>query len=850
MQGRIEAVCALAVLVLLTLFDGICFASVPLEQVPDFKVRLRLRTVDAEPPESYRISPAGSQAAVQVAQDEWREWLEFGRDEVEAALGTYPNSYSRQWPMKFGLSVAPVKGTVHVDLEGVVEGRVDTGTADLAGPSLGLAVWRDDDGTAHVSTLGTYNRLRYWSALDRMDLGGPLPRKILLADRFIPGDSDITALKEGFAGIRKLGLNVLMTSPAEGRRELAWEAGFRKTTWAVYNPPGYAFDFGGESTSEVAVRQWAAGLREQYTRVGFEPGDFAMYIISDEPGFYYPAMYRTVNDSPRYLERFREYLRQQGLGLEDLGVESWDEVRVIGRGQADTLPRRRLYYWSQRFFPRESAEHFARCNRAMEEAFYPGMPSVVNWNFFAGRCFFPGPFGNNPDKTDPDAAMGGHDWFEFCRVGGTNVPWTEDWFGDERAFQWSYYSQKLLSASTTGQFGGYVIPRTAGAMPDGIMYKMMSLIGHGAKHLKFFVFGPEYNFPGNCYSQNTRVFDGIARTCRLIGAAEDLLYPGRPTRPQVAMLHHLSAEMWDQMDREVANGIVDATNTNMNAHCAEYTAELFDLYLALMHNQVPVEFISEEDAIYGPLMQFKVIYVVEPNVPVAAQQRLASWVKAGGVLVTTSRAATADRYNEPTTLLDEVRGVVEGPRERLVIANLASLPHVGRVEGDRGAFEAYGPKGHLELTGAEVLGKFDDGAPAVTLNRYGDGTAIHFALLPGLSYRRSAKGESGKFPSGFSQAARSWINAPVDLAGVEKPVTVDRPMIEAPLLASEDGVTVTLLNWTNEPQQDVLLKVRTERPVGSVRSVKRGRVRYRRADGFVTVKLPVDTVDVLMLHYR
>jgi hypothetical protein len=45
------------------------------------------------------------------------------------------------------------------------------------------------------------------------------------------------------------------------------------------------------------------------------------------------------------------------------------------------------------------------------------------------------------------------------------------------------------------RFGGYVIPRTAGDRPDGMLQKMLCLVGSGGKAVKFFVFGPEYNFP-------------------------------------------------------------------------------------------------------------------------------------------------------------------------------------------------------------------------------------------------------------------------------------------------------------------------------------------------------------------
>jgi hypothetical protein len=838
------------VVVLLFMATGVAFAALPADKVPDFKVRFRLRADGEMPKDGYRIALQHSTKTLTAVDGQWSDRLEVGREDVKAALDNYPNSYSNQWPVMFLLFVSPVRGIVHVETEGEVEGKMDRGTADINGSNLGLAVWRDEDGTAHVTTLGSYNRLRYWSVVERLESKGKVAEKIHLADRFIPGDSDLTALKDGYAGLRKLGMNVLLVEAAEGRRELAWQAGFRKITWAIYNPPGYAFDFGGDETSEVALRNWASGLRKEYERAGFSASDFAMYVISDEPGFYYPAMYRTVNENPLYLARFHEYLRQRNLKPEDLGAKSWDEVRVIGRKNGGTLPERRLFYWSQRFFPWESARHFSNCRRAMEEAFYAGIPLVVNWNFFSGRCYFPGPFAHNPDKKDPNAAMAGHDWFEFARAGGTTTPWTEDWFGDENSFQWSYYSDKLRSASPTGRFGGYVIPRVAGAMPDGVMYKVMSLVAHGAKEIKFFTFGPEYSFPGNCYSENTRVFDSLARTSRLIGAAEDLLYPGEPPRPQVGMLHHLSAEMWDQTEMEIADGIFDATNTNMNGHCAEYTAELYDLYLALMHTQTPVRFLSEDDLTWAPLDDLKVIYVVEPNVPEEAQKRLAEWVQAGGVLVTTSRAATADRYNEPATILDEVRGVIEAPRDRMVLANLQSAKHVGKVGGPAGAFDVYGVKGAVELKGAEVLAKFDDGSAAITSNKFGKGRAVHFAFLPGLSYRRSAEEARGKFPTGWSEAARKWLNLPIELAKVEKPVICSVPLLETPVLASSQGLAITLLNWTGAPLENVSLRVQTNRPVDSVRSVKLGKLKYKEHDGFIEIKVDADTVDVVMVRYE
>ncbi|MBS3761750.1 MAG: beta-galactosidase trimerization domain-containing protein [Planctomycetes bacterium] len=834
--------------VVMLAFTATAFAGVPAEKVPAFKIRFKPQAVGDKTAEKYTLSPGRSKKKTSTGNGQWSDWLKIEKREILEQLKRYPNSYSRGWPVRMMFSLRPVPERLQVNIEAQIGEKTHSSKAELIGHRLGLAIWRNSDGKPHVATLSSYNRDRYWSVLDKLNLKGPIPKKIALCDRFITGDDDLIAVREGFAGLKKLGMNVLMVGPRKRYRELARETGFDRFTWAVYAPPGYAFDFGGPKTNTLAIRKWARKLSRQHARTGFAPRDFDMYIISDEPGFYYPSTYAKVNNNPRLLARFHGYLRDRGLSPADFGADSWDQIKAIGRTQAESLPERKLFYWSQRFFPHESARHLAKCNRAMKLAFHDDLPSVVNWNFFSGRCYFPGPFGNNPDKDSPDAAMAGHDWFEFCRLGGTDCPWTEDWFGDERAFQWSYYSEKLYSASTTGEFGGYVVPRVAGQMEDGVVYKIMSLIGHGARRIKFFTFGPEYNFPGNCYSQNTRVFSGLARAARLIGRGEELLHAGRPLPRRVGLLHHLSSEMWDQFDAEKPDGIVDATNTHMNARCSEYTAELFDIYLALMHSQIPVEFISEEQLSWGSIDHLKVLYVIEPNVPIEAQKQLSEWVKRGGTLVTTSAAASADRYNQSTDVLGGIRGVIETSRKRLILQSLNSVKKTGMIEGN---LNVYGPRSKIQTRGAKTLASFDDGTPALTVNTIARGKAFHYSFLPGLSYRRSARAGRGKFLSGFSTPARDIITLPVRKTGVEKPVLANYKMIETPVLASEKGLAVTLLNWTNNPAKQLQLRIRVTQPVSKVESAVRGKISFSRENGgLIRLEIPLKTVDVLSVHYR
>lgn len=73
----------------------------------------------------------------------------------------------------------------------------------------------------------------------------------------------------------------------------------------------------------------------------------------------------------------------------------------------------------------------------------------------------------------------------------------QDWFGDGLSWQWSYYAA-LMSSSTrlacpvggTCEFGGYIVPMSSAARVEGaLLRRVISLIGGGAKVMRYFIFG-------------------------------------------------------------------------------------------------------------------------------------------------------------------------------------------------------------------------------------------------------------------------------------------------------------------------------------------------------------------------
>jgi hypothetical protein len=508
------------------------------DDVPAFEIRARILSIGGWPPGQRRFPltlgvPAPAGTAVGGA---WSNPIRFDRPQAEATLRGYPAVYLHGYPVVVLLRVGGVVDPTSVQ----VELRFSEGGAplilpgELFGPSLGILVWRDDSGKARAATMAGYNQ-RYWKALRGLDLPkSQRPKRFPLVDRFIGGDDDRTDWGEGIEQLARAGLTAVMLPPSHPIHEVLIKAGLHRTAWAVYNPPGYAFDYGAGVTPQ-AIDAWAQQQARPYFDAGYTRQDMALFAMSDEPGWYFPSMFSALTANSSAMDRFRGYLKSQGLVPADVGASRWDDVLPAGRTGARDLPSRRLFYWTARFFSWDSSRHFARCTRALESAFYPNLPVLTNWNFFSGRLYVPGPVANNPVKHSPDAAMGGHDWLEFGRMRGGTLLGTEDWFPDSMASQWSLYCARLRSAARKSgvRFGGYVVPRAAGDTTDGVLQKALCIAGSGGKAIEYYTFGPEYNFPGNCYSERPLLLRKIAEANRLIGRAEDLLWPGQPPRAAV-----------------------------------------------------------------------------------------------------------------------------------------------------------------------------------------------------------------------------------------------------------------------------------------------------------------------------
>lgn len=825
----------------------------------DFNFRIMIEppeitdTAQKEKLNKFNVILHGSKINFTIEKEVWSEWFKVTAEDIKKITGG-------RFPPILTLTISPSIADIEAFLEFEVDGKSFSSEVSSYDNQFTISItqWKDEDDILRVGTLAQYNYEKYWKEFDRnLEIVGRVerPKKLLLVDRFIGNDS--ATWKEGIENLAKLGINCILLPPNKSLRDIHLKTGINKVNIAVYCPPGYAFDFNEKETSDEAVKKWAENIANQFLNAGYNIKDIALFNLSDEPGWYFPSVLKSVIENYKILSRFHEYLSSKGFEPEDFNLNDWQDVKPVGRSVINKgLGLKKLYYWSCRFISDLSIDYFARVTKILEEVFYPGIPITVNWNFFSGRYYFPGPFAHNPDKNSPDAAMGSHDWFDFARKRGSTCLWTEDWFGDFEAYQWSFYCSKFKSALRKRNliFGGYVIGRAAG---NGITQKIMAIFGHGGKIVKTYNFGPEYNFPGNCWSENPVISRGIMRAAKILSKAEDLMYDGKPPIPQVAILIPQSSIVWDQKEMEIATGIVDATNTFLNGATTTYMAEVYDLFLALMHLNIPVDFIDELDlSDINILSNYKVIYITAPNIPKECIKPIQDWVEAGGTVVTTYGAITADRYDEPLNTFYNWAGIKldEKAHPRIVISSAKWKESVvDSVKKDEYSFNIPWAKGKILSfrENTEVIASFSDGSPAIISTPIGKGRVIHYAFYPGCSYflsqvENDKRGFNG-LPCGFSSKIREIISLPTKIANIERFVLISEPMIETPILVSDKGIAITLLNWSGEYKDKIKVEVKLSEKIKEVESCVTGKIQFSQDKDYLVCELPLFDVDVLLI---
>lgn len=213
------------------------------------------------------------------------------------------------------------------------------------------------------------------------------------------------------------------------------------------------------------------------------------------------------------------------------------------------------------------------------------------------------------------------------------------------------------------------------------------------------------------------------------------VFAARPVKGDIGLLVIPEAQAWDYL-------------LNHN-HCPEtYRQAMWGAYRGFFDNGIQADWVHIED-----IAGYDVLYAPYPiAMSGKTAAALASWVKAGGTLISEATPGYfGDRGKvgtiQPSNGLDAVFGVREDEVEFMPdIGERIKFSFAGTPARGGGFLQSY------TLAGAQELGRFDDGRIAIAENAHGRGRTLLVGTHPGIGY--FTHGEAGN--SAYFRAVLAW----------------------------------------------------------------------------------------------
>jgi hypothetical protein len=365
--------------------------------------------------------------------------------------------------------------------------------------------------------------------------------------------------------------------------------------------------------------------------------------LGDEP--HIPSIASLMN-SPSGLRLFRSWLRKQGETLANLQLESWQVATPMERSDVKTPGQAKLHYHTI-WFLQESAIRFLRCYREAAHELWGHRVSVMTDAYFAG-------FDTTPD------------YFLESRRHAT------DRFGHHFAGEFNPYldifeADMFRSASRFGKTRSGMIHFACRINePEGVLMTTQLALSRGIHFFRYYGYGPSYSgwewFSDDRYK--TEVFAATARGNETAVRFADYFCHSVQRRPKIATLLSRSARIWSESkESEMIDlfGHPEAKESHakllreidQDGAAEGWSCERDMIHSALNWAGYDVDVIPEEEIESGRLSDgYRVLYVYEPNLTIAAQRRLAQWVRDGGVVYLGPQSATRDEGNASSELIE------------------------------------------------------------------------------------------------------------------------------------------------------------------------------------------------------
>jgi hypothetical protein len=361
----------------------------------------------------------------------------------------------------------------------------------------------------------------------------------------------------------------------------------------------------------------------------------------------------------------------------------------------------------------------------------------------------------------------------------------------------------------------------------------------------------------------------MIRSHTMAADAEALLWPGKKRKARVAILYPRSSFVWDQWSAappgsgKYPGGISDGGNKYIDGHTMDYQIDADFIYLALtLAWNVDVFWIDEGALTTDSLAPFKVVIVTEPCIPKLGQSNLLAWIKQGGTLITTMGASGYDEYNEPSSVLIDGLGIKRNTPPGVLISSLdhLNISATGTV-GPGLNVTAWGDSESSPPSKTGVVAQFGGGEAALLHAKVDAGQTFHFPWHPGVSVARAENldfnlktyGQQDTLSPGIGWLLRNAtlasgivpaVTSPAAAASGDDTAAALPPYlyVETPVLDSEEGTLVTILNWRNSTGQQFPLSVAVNFTVGKVVSALLGSIPFTQQKGAPRVSFVLPTL--------
>jgi hypothetical protein len=540
---------------------------------------------------------------------------------------------------------------------------------------------------------------------------------------------------------------------------------------------------------------------------------------------------------------FREWLKSRKLLPADVdpdAADNWDKI-LYSPDKAAAERKPGLYYYSQLYRFR----YGIRQQKSLTDVLQKHLPH-------AG-------IGANSSPHHGHLYMGEtHHWISVFREEGMTMPWGEDyiWQVPVGTQQMNTLAVDMFRAAITGKRGMrihyYVMPHTPGNTPDSWRRQFYGTLAHGAKIVNLFEFRPVQAAYTENHTTDPAMYHQVRTAFHELGKFEDLLQDSRVFPAQAGLWFSEASDVW-------------------NDQRAPFDVAKRTLYIAIRQQQIPLDVVVEGD----DLRSYKVLYLTDQHVSRAASQAIAAWVKAGGQLLATAGAGMYDEFNQLNKIMRELLHVdqagldaapgepVRFEKQDLAFAEVMdTVREAETVKKER--IPVIGIRSQFEVEGADVIGEFADGQPAVTTAPVERGRVTFLAFLPGLSYfkpampRRPAdRGATNDsmahfIPTEFDAEAAKLIAQPAQ--GLSLPVVCvtgspAKPagLVETTVLQAPQGFVVPVINWSGKPIPQLSVNVNFLSSVKSVNLASGKPVKFSGAGSKLVFTFDLDVADSLIL---